>query len=202
MTERHFRSSHSSVPVEKHKKRQISRKAALPVALAALGSVLFGTQASYAIDQPKVEKIPKTKGATTHNDTGHHSTAPVLADKYHVAAGDTVHGIAQMHGVSSAELLAANGLSWKTMIFAGQQLNIPAQTNGTEKAEVGETIKRHQVMAGETLAQISRNYNVQPQAIMRANGLDYSSRLVVGQRLVIPDQHFMSTIPAADAASA
>ena len=88
------------------------------------------------------------------------------------------------------------------MIFAGQQLNIPAQTNGTETAEVGETIKRHQVMAGETLAQISRNYNVQPQAIMRANGLDYSSRLVVGQRLVIPDQHFMSTIPAADAASA
>jgi LysM repeat protein len=100
----------------------------------------------------------------------------------------------------AAELLAANGLSWKTLIFAGQQLNIPAFSNGTEPAEIGESITRHCVVAGDTLEAIARSYGVQPRAIMTANGLDRSSRLVVGQRLVIPDAHLRSSIPAQQSA--
>jgi LysM repeat protein len=61
---------------------------------------------------------------------------------------------------------------------------------------VGESITRHNVASGETLEAIARSYGVQPRAIMTANGLDRSSRLVVGQRLVIPDAGLMSSMPA------
>lgn len=200
MAGRHFRSTHEAVTLSTPKKgRRIKKVAALPIALAAVTSMLFTSQAAHADQPQRIEKLPKAKANNSPRlvAVNHNSTAPILTDRYTVAEGDTLRSIAQRHGVSSAELLAANGLSWKTMMFAGQQLNIPASTSGTEPAEIGESIIRHSVASGETLEAIARRYAVQPRAIMTANGLDRSSRLVVGQRLVIPDASLMSSLPAA-----
>ena len=199
MSSRNFRSTHEALTsATPQKPRTIKKIAAIPVALAAVTSMIFAGQSASAEQLPKVDKLPKANADSSAKLTSTTtSTAAVLrADKYTVVAGDTLRSIAQLHGVSSAELLAANGLSWKTMMFAGQQLNIPASTSGTESAEVGESITRHNVASGETLEAIARSYGVQPRAIMTANGLDRSSRLVVGQRLVIPDAGLMSSMPA------
>lgn len=199
MSSRNFRSTHEALSsATPQKPRTIKKIAAIPVALAAVSSMIFTGQSASAEQLPKVDKLPKANADSSAKLTSTTtSTAAVLrADKYTVVAGDTLRSIAQLHGVSSAELLAANGLSWKTMMFAGQQLNIPASTSGTESAEVGESITRHNVASGETLEAIARSYGVQPRAIMTANGLDRSSRLVVGQRLVIPDAGLMSSMPA------
>ena len=199
MSGRNYRSNYealsSSTP---QKARKIKKIAAIPVALAAVTSMIFTAQSASAEQLPKVDKLPKANAENSpkHISTTYSTAAVLRADKYTVVAGDTLRSIAQLHGVSSAELLAANGLSWKTMMFAGQQLNIPASTSGTESAEVGESITRHNVASGETLEAIARSYGVQPRAIMTANGLDRSSRLVVGQRLVIPDAGLMSSMPA------
>ncbi|MEY4102599.1 MAG: hypothetical protein RIR88_733 [Actinomycetota bacterium] len=207
MTGRQFRSSHERLPstslISVPKRRKAKHVAAAPVALAAIASMLFGSspaQAAPLSDATRADKLPKIKGLPL-SDVGISSATVLLReDKYTVAEGDTVRSIAVAHGVSTAELLAANGLSWKTLIFAGQQLNIPANSNGTESAHVGESITRHSVVAGETLEAIARLHAVQPRAIMTANGLDRSSRLVVGQRLVIPDASLMSSLPAAQSA--
>jgi len=176
--------------------------AAAPVAVAAIATMLFGSaaQAAPLSDAVELDNVPKIKGLPLGDVGSSGGTVLLRADKYTVAEGDTVRSIAVAHGVSTAELLAANGLSWKTLIFAGQQLNIPASSNGTESAHVGESITRHSVVAGETLEAIARHHGVQPRAIMTANGLDRSSRLVVGQRLVIPDASLMSGLPAAQSA--
>lgn len=205
MTGRTYRSSHeplSSTPAKSTtKRRQAKHVAAAPVALAAIATLLFGSssaQANTSTEAPDLENLPQIPGLKLAPSS---STAVQLReDKYTVVEGDTVRSIAVAHGVSTAELLAANGLSWKTLIFAGQQLNIPASTNGTESAHVGESIIRHNVVAGETLEAIARHHGVQPRAIMTANGLDRSSRLVVGQRLVIPDASLMSSLPASQTA--
>lgn len=199
MSGRNYRSNHEALSsATPPKARKIKKIAAIPVALAAVTSMIFTAQSASADQLPKVDKLPKAKAENSPQQSSvTHSTAAVLrAKKYTVVAGDTLRSIAQLHGISSAELLAANGLSWKTMMFAGQQLNIPASTSGTESAEVGESITRHNVASGETLEAIARSYGVQPRAIMTANGLDRSSRLVVGQRLVIPDAGLMSSMPA------
>lgn len=199
MSGRNYRSNHEALSsATLPKARKIKKIAAIPVALAAVTSMIFTAQSASADQLPKVDKLPKANAENSPQQSSvTHSTAAVLrAKKYTVVAGDTLRSIAQIHGISSAELLAANGLSWKTMMFAGQQLNIPASTSGTESAEVGESITRHNVASGETLEAIARSYGVQPRAIMTANGLDRSSRLVVGQRLVIPDAGLMSSMPA------
>ena len=199
MSGRNYRSNHEALSsATPPKARKIKKIAAIPVALAAVTSMIFTAQSASADQLPKADKLPKANAENSPKlNSNSYSTAAVLrADKYTVVAGDTLRSIAQLHGISSAELLAANGLSWKTMMFAGQQLNIPASTSGTESAEVGESITRHNVASGETLEAIARSYGVQPRAIMTANGLDRSSRLVVGQRLVIPDAGLMSSMPA------
>jgi LysM repeat protein len=198
MTSRTYRSTHEALSsTTPPKQRKIKKIAAIPVALAAVTSMIFTAQSSSADQLPKIDKLPKANAENSPSlSATSRNTAVLRADKYTVAAGDTLRSIAQLHGISSAELLAANGLSWKTMMFAGQQLNIPASTSGTESAEVGESITRHNVASGETLEAIARSYGVQPRAIMTANGLDRSSRLVVGQRLVIPDAGLMSSMPA------
>jgi LysM repeat protein len=198
MSEQHFRSTHEALHSQPQKSRRRGKKLiAVPLALAAVSSMIFGSQQALADSEQRLDKSHKAKQPQSHPRVDHHvSTAEILSQQYTVSEGDTVRMIAQKHGVSSAELLAANGLSWKTLIFAGQQLNIPAFSNGTESAEIGESITRHCVIAGDTLGAIARSYGVQPRAIMTANGLDRSSRLVVGQRLVIPDAHLMSSLPA------
>ena len=206
MTGRQYRSSHeplsSTSPVSAGTRRRAKHVAAAPMALAAIASMLFGSSA-HAVSLPEATEpdgLPQIKGLPLNDGVSASPTVLLREDKYAVAEGDTVRSIAVAHGVSTAELLAANGLSWKTLIFAGQQLNIPASSNGTESAHVGESITRHSVVAGETLEAIARHHGVQPRAIMSANGLDRSSRLVVGQRLVIPDASLMSSLPAAKSA--
>jgi LysM repeat protein len=198
MNHRTYRTNHEALTsTTPEKRRKLRRVAALPIALAAVTSMIFTAQSSAADQLPKIDKLPKAKADNSPSRQSTHTTSAILrADKYTVSTGDTLRSISQLHGISSAELLAANGLSWKTMMFAGQQLNIPASTSGTESAEVGESITRHNVASGETLEAIARSYGVQPRAIMTANGLDRSSRLVVGQRLVIPNAGLMSSMPA------
>ena len=47
--------------------------------------------------------------------------APML---YRVAPGDTVSSIAGTYGLSTASVLALNGLGWSSIIFPGQQLTL------------------------------------------------------------------------------
>src|ERR1700753_3975434 len=51
--------------------------------------------------------------------------------------------------------------------------------------ELGRTT--HVVYGGQTLGRIARRYNVSVEALCRANGLRYGSRIHPGQRLVIPN---------------
>lgn len=48
-----------------------------------------------------------------------------------VRAGDTVTAIARRHGVTTAALLAANGLTADSIIYPGQRLAIPAAASST-----------------------------------------------------------------------
>ncbi|SFN58986.1 LysM peptidoglycan-binding domain-containing protein [Mycetocola miduiensis] len=60
--------------------------------------------------------------------------APAPVSSYTVVAGDTVSGIASDHGISVAAILTANGLGSASIIYAGQDLAIPAA--GTTPAPV------------------------------------------------------------------
>lgn len=53
--------------------------------------------------------------------------APAAAGISHaVVAGDTISAIAGRHGTTAAAVLAANGLTWDSIIYPGQTITVPA----------------------------------------------------------------------------
>jgi LysM repeat protein len=184
----------------KVKKRHVATIALVPVALAALTSVIFGLNAQSDKADASTPKHLKPKA---DEDTGRPSSTTSAGvfrpTKYRVVEGDTLRDVASRFGVSTAELLATNGLSWRTMIAIGQELRLPRDSAGSASREIPTVIRSHRVSAGETLEAIARLNRVQPRAIMSANGLHQTSRLVVGQRLVIPNAEVMEALPALDA---
>lgn len=109
------------------------------------------------------------------------------AGSYVVQAGDTLASIARAYGLSLDSLVALNGLSNPSQIFAGQTLAIPGGTGGPVTAPIASSASQtHIVRQGETLFRISLVYSVRMQAIMDANAITSPERLYVGQSLLIP----------------
>jgi len=190
-------SKHRAGATSSRSVRKIAAIAAAPIAIAALTSVVFGfnNTAKAEGEGPKHLKQAPDAGQASARKLPRPSDQPFQA-KYSVSEGDTLKDVANQFGVSTAELLAANGLSWRTMLVVGQELRIPHDTAGTSSPSVSSDILTHRVVAGDTLEAIARNHRVQPRAIISANGLHRTSRLVVGQRLVIPNAELMGTLPA------
>jgi murein DD-endopeptidase MepM/ murein hydrolase activator NlpD len=108
-----------------------------------------------------------------------------------VGYGETVDSIARRHGVPASAILQTNGIRDAAQIRPGQRLVIPRHvTSGTQTASrVSSPVaggRVHIVKSGETLMSISRRTGVSLTALARANHLQTSSRLSVGDRLTIP----------------
>ncbi|MEN9621307.1 MAG: hypothetical protein RL499_1500, partial [Actinomycetota bacterium] len=106
---------------------------------------------------------------------------------YTVAPGDTVSSIAQQFGLSTASILALNGLSWKSTIFAGQVLTLtsaPVKTTGTPAPTT--SAGRYRIDKGDTISALAARFGVSAQSILDENGLSWSSIIYPGQTIVIP----------------
>ncbi|GAB2683171.1 LysM peptidoglycan-binding domain-containing protein [Thalassiella azotivora] len=115
------------------------------------------------------------------------AAAPVRAagPTYTVRPGDTVSHIAARSGVSSAAIIAANGLDRRGFIRAGQVLTLPGAA-GSAPAAPASSGTRHTVRAGETVSHIAARTGVSSAAIIAANGLDRRGFIRAGQVLTLP----------------
>ncbi len=124
------------------------------------------------------------------------ASVPVL---YTVRAGDTVSDVAVRYGLSTASVLALNGLSWSSLIFPGQSLKL---TNGTAvvpaaPATTPSTSGRYTIAAGDTISAIAHRFGISTLSILTANGLGWSSIIYPGQTVAIPGR----TVPVAPASA-
>lgn len=101
-----------------------------------------------------------------------------------VSSGETVSTIAERYGVSTASVLALNGLGWKSLIFPGQVLKISgAAAPATAPAAQGG---RYTIVRGDTISGIAARHAVTTASVLAANGLVASSIIYPGQVIVIP----------------
>jgi len=111
--------------------------------------------------------------------------APTL---YRVAPGDTVSSIAGQYGLSTASVLALNGLGWSSIIFPGQELKltvsgaVPVVAASLEATPSG----RYLIVSGDTISAIADRFGVSTISLLSANGLGWSSIIYPGQTLAIP----------------
>ncbi|KRB37630.1 LysM peptidoglycan-binding domain-containing protein [Microbacterium sp. Root180] len=119
---------------------------------------------------------------------------------YTVKRGDTVSAIAARHGLRTTDVLAINGLSWKSVIYPGQVLKLTAAV-AAAPATPSAASGTYAVRAGDTVSGIAQRHGVSVQAVLSANRLGWSSIIYPGQKLAIPGKAVpaSATKPAAPA---
>jgi LysM repeat protein len=105
---------------------------------------------------------------------------------YRVQDGDTVSGIADRFGVSTASVLAANGLGWKSLIFPGQVLRLSTAAPSTNPTPAPAKAGRYTIVAGDTITRIAARFGLSAGTLLAANNLRWTSIIYPGQTIVIP----------------
>lgn len=177
----------------------MSRRSALTTStapVAVLGTIALSLTATPAVadstpasDRSALRGLPQAVAAATVASVV--ATARTTARTHTVARGDTVSAIAAAHRLRTSEVLAWNGLGWKSIIRPGDVLRLtaPAGTATAKKSSQASPSARagsHTVRAGDTLWAIARSEGVGLAALLRANDLTASSIIFPGEKLVIP----------------
>ena len=178
-----------AVPGERTRRRSIRSVLAVPFAIVSTIAVTLGIAQPAEAAAPLLKRHakPKAQGSMTHDTAAVATTAPAPAE-YVVSDGDTVSGIAERYGLATAEVLAANGLGWSSLIFPGQRLALPggASPDDTAPMPALPEIARHVVVEGDTVSGIAAAYGLDVANVLSANGLSASSLIFPGEAIVLP----------------
>jgi LysM repeat protein len=170
--------------------RSLRRLLTVPVAVASAVAVTLGIVQPAAAAPQTVKRQPKPKALSGAPTVGavRPGVAASLPAEVTVLEGDTVSGIAARYGLSTAEVLAENGLSWSSLIFPGQRLALPggAAAASTAPAVPRPEIERHVVEAGDTVSGIAAAHGLEVDVVLSANGLSRASLIFPGQAIVLP----------------
>ncbi|QOD42852.1 muramidase family protein [Clavibacter zhangzhiyongii] len=171
--------------------------ATMPIVLVGSLAVSLGMAAP--AEAAPVKRIPKAKSGPAQTKlpriaapTATPAPAPMAAatpSSYVVEQGDTVSSIAGRFGLSTASVLAQNGLGWKTTIFPGQTLTLGGSGSSATAAPASAPSgsgTSYTVAAGDTVSGIAGKHGVSTSAVLQANGLQSTSTIFPGNRLTIP----------------
>lgn len=119
---------------------------------------------------------------------------------YTVRAGDTVSSIAGRHGLSTASVLALNGLGWKSIIYPGQVLTLsksgsqPITPAPQAPAATPSAPAQYTISSGDTIGKIAARHKISTESLLTANGLGWKSIIYPGQKITIPGQAAPATV--------
>lgn len=171
-----------------------SRAVRLGVPAAVLGTLSSAFTALPAVASPQDAPVERLQG------TARITPAATAPESYTVRPGDTVAAIAHRFGLRTEDVLAWNGLGWRSVIHPGQSLVLtgttapPPAPSAPPAPSGGAT---HTVVAGDTVFGIAQRHGTTVEAILSANGLDRSSVIFPGQSLALSGPTTPAAAPAA-----
>lgn len=147
---------------------------------------------SNAIHSGMMLKMPTAqKSASPSFSVAAAKTKPASAQVYVVKHGDTIWNIGQRFSVSGKDIADWNKLNSKTTLVLGQKLTIKAANQqavaSASKAAVSSAARSisYTVKQGDSLAQISRKFNVSIADLRKWNPPAISNSLAPGKKLKV-----------------
>ena len=105
-----------------------------------------------------------------------------MFDKYKVVSGESLKDIAIKFNTNADYLKSINNLYYDDSLRNGLEIIVPI--NPENYFEV------YKIESGDTLYQIARRYNINPELLASLNGLDMEDYIYPNQELLIPKGGF------------
>jgi murein DD-endopeptidase MepM/ murein hydrolase activator NlpD len=163
-----------------------------PATVAASGGVSYGAQGLGAYRPGSSDITGSVAARPAPAPTGHWTWdggQPVT-----VTRGETVETIARKYGVPASAIMETNGFRNGATLRPGQRVVIPRYVSASAShaspppvsapAHVAENV--HIVTPGESLIGIARKYGVSLAVLARANKIQPSAKIAIGDRITIP----------------
>ena len=158
------------------------------------------TSTGAAVEVSSVSQIVMSVVTSTPDESGY---------LYHeVQEGQTLWTISEAYGVTIQELQAWNNLNNSTALSLGEKLLIPSTGAATPTPQVELTVLPtadasgkfyYEVKEGDTLSKIADLWHVSLSNIYLQNGLDESSTIGLGWKILIPVTATVTPMPTATA---
>lgn len=165
--------------------------------VAVLGSIALSLSATPATAAPPLPAERSPLHAARDLAAAVAAPAKKSPTSHTVVRGDTISAIAAAHGLRTADVLAWNGLGWKSIIRPGDVIRLSASgekrtsSKSTPKstssaASSGAAHSAYTVKKGDTMWAIARSQGVTLAKLLRANDLTGGSIIYPGQKLALP----------------
>jgi len=108
---------------------------------------------------------------------------------YTVQAGDSFYRISQKLGISLHSLMSFNGANEHTVLYVGQKIKVPLATQPPAASKPYVTYQNYTVQKYDTPWAISKKFGIPFAELLKANNLNESSYLNIGDVIKIPVHH-------------
>ena len=169
--------------LSKTSKLQIDQKLNIPAAIA------------------KADAAPASAPTTTVSAPAPSAPSSTAAGNvYEVKSGDSLWKIARSNNTTVAALKQANNLT-KDSLKVGQKLVMPAKAAATATVTTAAlttdaSAQTYIVAANDTIASIAKTHGVKVEDLLKLNKMTATSRVRIGDKLLIPSSVPTATAPA------
>src|SRR3954454_12464358 len=195
-----------------------SQSSALPPPIAApqtypAGGVSGGGRGVASYSPPARQPIETTGSVAPRSVAATRAPGREAGTTIIVGSNDTMEGLSQRYGVTTAEILKANGYKGPRALQPGQQLIIPPRAVAAAPvaaapkavaaaAPIAAPSSVHVVNRGDTLMSIAHRNHVPVAELAKANGIDAKAKLKLGQKITVPGAKSAAALVAAQPAVA
>jgi len=175
----------------------LSRPALLTVPIVLVGTLAISlnlaapAEAHALAKKPLKVKVAQTTPVLVAQPTAVAAVVQIAPAQYSVEDGDTVSGIASRFGLSTATVLARNGLDSRALIFPGQVLTLTQTAGSAASASTGSN--SYVVKSGDTVSGIAAAHELKTSDLLGANGLDGSGVIYPGQVIRLAEAPALET---------
>ncbi|HIS18434.1 MAG TPA: LysM peptidoglycan-binding domain-containing protein [Candidatus Coprovivens excrementavium] len=105
-----------------------------------------------------------------------------MYDKYLIQSGDSLETIAKKFNTKEDIILELNNIPFPDMLRAGKEIIVPINKE--------QYFEYYTIQKGDTLYEIARKYNINPELLALLNGLNSQDYIYPNQEILIPKSNY------------